>query len=57
MLPALLERWQGDHERVLDGQARASDRTGWIYGASKFVRLFVQVAILGLGAYLVLKAR
>jgi PrtD family type I secretion system ABC transporter len=40
---------------VLDGQARASDRTGWIYGSSKFVRLFVQVAILGLGAYLVLQ--
>jgi PrtD family type I secretion system ABC transporter len=55
MLPALLARWQGDHERVLDGQARASDRTGWIYGISKFVRLFVQVAILGLGAYLVLQ--
>jgi PrtD family type I secretion system ABC transporter len=55
MLPALLARWQGDHERVLDGQARASDRTGWIYGSSKFVRLFVQVAILGLGAYLVLQ--
>ncbi|MGH6919253.1 MAG: ABC transporter transmembrane domain-containing protein, partial [Geminicoccaceae bacterium] len=55
MLPALLERWQGDHERVLDGQARASDRTGWIHGTSKFVRLFVQVAILGLGAYLVLQ--
>jgi PrtD family type I secretion system ABC transporter len=55
MLPALMERWQGDHERVLDCQTRASDRTGWIYGASKFVRLFVQVAILGLGAYLVLE--
>jgi ATP-binding cassette subfamily C protein/ATP-binding cassette subfamily C exporter for protease/lipase/ATP-binding cassette subfamily C protein EexD len=54
MLPALLQRWQADHERVLDGQARASDRTGWIYGISKFVRLFIQVAILGLGAYLVL---
>jgi PrtD family type I secretion system ABC transporter len=55
MLPALLQRWQGDHERALDHQARASDRTAWIYGLSKFVRLFVQVAILGLGAYLVLE--
>lgn len=55
MLPALLARWQGDHERGLDGQAQASDRTGWIHGTSKFVRLFVQVAILGLGAYLVLQ--
>ena len=55
MLPALLERWQGDHDRVLDCQARASYHTGWIFGISKFVRLFVQVAILGLGAYLTLK--
>lgn len=55
MLPALLERSQGDREQVLDHQLQASDRTGWIYGTSKFVRLFVQVAILGLGAYLVLQ--
>ena len=55
MLPALLQHWQGDHERGLSSQARASDRTGWIYGTSKTVRLFVQVAILGLGAYLVLR--
>jgi PrtD family type I secretion system ABC transporter len=55
MLPALLARWQGDHERVLRCQQEAGDRTGWIYGASKFVRLLVQVAILGLGAYLVLQ--
>ena len=56
MLPAVLERSQGDREQVLDHQLRASDRTGWIYGTSKFVRLFVQVAILGLGAYLVLQS-
>jgi PrtD family type I secretion system ABC transporter len=55
MLPALLERWQGDHEQVLRHQQEAGDRTGWIYGASKFVRLLVQVGILGLGAYLVLQ--
>ncbi|MGH6913880.1 MAG: type I secretion system permease/ATPase, partial [Geminicoccales bacterium] len=54
MLPALLGRWQGDNERALDHQAWASDRTGVIFGASKFLRPFVQVAILGLGAYLVL---
>ena len=27
MLPALLRRWQRDHERVLDQQARAGDRS------------------------------
>ncbi|HEX5077664.1 MAG TPA: type I secretion system permease/ATPase, partial [Geminicoccaceae bacterium] len=55
MLPALLARWQGDQQRVLDGQALAGDRTGLIYGTSKFARLLVQIAILGLGAYLVLE--
>jgi ATP-binding cassette, subfamily C, type I secretion system permease/ATPase len=55
MLPALLDRSQANREQVLHHQLRASDRTGWIHGTSKFVRLFVQVAILGLGAYLVLQ--
>jgi PrtD family type I secretion system ABC transporter len=55
MLATLLERWRADHERVLGHQARASDRAGMIVGASKFLRLFVQVGILGLGAYLVLR--
>ena len=55
MLATLLERWRADHERVLDHQSRASDRAGMIVGASKFLRLFVQIGILGLGAYLVLR--
>jgi PrtD family type I secretion system ABC transporter len=55
MLPALLGRWHGDNERVLAHQTSASDRAGLILGASKFLRPLVQVAILGLGAYLVLK--
>lgn len=55
MLPALLRRWHAVNEQVLACQALASARTGWLYGTSKFVRLFVQVAVLGLGAYLVLE--
>ncbi|MGH6912953.1 MAG: type I secretion system permease/ATPase, partial [Geminicoccales bacterium] len=55
MLPALLQRWHADNEQVRACQSRASDRTGWLYGISKFVRLFVQIAVLGLGAYLVLE--
>lgn len=54
MLPALLRRWHGDNERALTHQAWASDRMGVIFGGSKFLRPFMQVAILGLGAYLVL---
>ncbi|MEM7024458.1 MAG: type I secretion system permease/ATPase [Pseudomonadota bacterium] len=55
MLPALLRRWRGDQMQVLDHQERAGALTGWIYGLSRFLRLFVQVAILGLGAFLVLQ--
>ena len=55
MLPALARRWQADNERALARHVRASDRGGAIAGAAKSLRLFVQIAILGLGAYLVLQ--
>lgn len=55
MLPALLRRWHADNDRALDGHGQAGDRGAVIVGAAKFLRLFVQIAILGLGAYLVLQ--
>jgi ATP-binding cassette subfamily C protein/ATP-binding cassette subfamily C exporter for protease/lipase/ATP-binding cassette subfamily C protein EexD len=54
MLPALLRRWHADNDRALDRHAQAGDRGAVIVGMAKFLRLFVQIAILGLGAYLVL---
>jgi ATP-binding cassette subfamily C protein/ATP-binding cassette subfamily C exporter for protease/lipase/ATP-binding cassette subfamily C protein EexD len=54
MLPALLGRWHADNDRALERHAEASDRGAVIVGMAKFLRLFVQVGILGLGAYLVL---
>ncbi|NNG02987.1 MAG: type I secretion system permease/ATPase [Inquilinus sp.] len=56
MLPALLARWRHSQGRSIDGQRAAGDRAATIIGTSKFTRLFVQVAILGLGAHLVLRA-
>jgi PrtD family type I secretion system ABC transporter len=53
MLPALLRRWHADNDRALDQHAQASDRGAAIVGMAKFLRLFIQVGILGLGAYLV----
>src|SRR5262249_13757162 len=50
----LRDRWikrQGD---VLELQAVASDRAGILVSATKFLRSFLQVAILGTGAYLVI---
>jgi PrtD family type I secretion system ABC transporter len=54
MLPALLRRWHADNDRALEWHAQAGDRGAVVIGVAKFLRLFVQVAILGLGAYLVL---
>jgi PrtD family type I secretion system ABC transporter len=55
MLPALLRRWHADNDRALEWHAQAGDRGAVMVGVAKFLRLFVQVAILGLGAYLVLQ--
>ena len=52
MLPALRERWMTRHNEGLKLQAAASDRAGHLVAASKFIRAFLQVAILGTGAYL-----
>jgi ATP-binding cassette subfamily C protein/ATP-binding cassette subfamily C exporter for protease/lipase/ATP-binding cassette subfamily C protein EexD len=54
MMPALLRRWHADNDRALEWHAQAGDRGAVVIGVAKFLRLFVQVAILGLGAYLVL---
>ena len=55
MLPALLRRWHADNDRVLDRQAQAGDRGAAIVGMAKFLRQFLQIGVLGLGAYLVLR--
>ena len=53
MLGALRKRWQVQHEEVLGWQALASDRAGVVMAITKFIRMGLQVAILGVGAYLV----
>lgn len=55
MMPGIAERWARRHGRMLELQALASDRAGVIVGLSKFVRIFVQVMVLGLGAYLAIE--
>ncbi len=55
MLPAIQRRYEAANAEANTLQLRAGDRGGTIMGLSKFVRLFVQVGILGLGAYLVLQ--
>ncbi|HJU10983.1 MAG TPA: type I secretion system permease/ATPase [Candidatus Binataceae bacterium] len=46
------ERWLHRQNETLKLQAVASDRAGILLTATKFLRAFLQVAILGVGAYL-----
>jgi ATP-binding cassette subfamily C protein/ATP-binding cassette subfamily C exporter for protease/lipase/ATP-binding cassette subfamily C protein EexD len=55
MLPALIERWRDSNASSVELLRRASERGGLIVACTKFVRVFVQSAILGLGALLVLR--
>jgi len=48
----LTKRWLNQHDEMLVHQAKASDRAGSIMASSKFIRMSLQVAILGTGAYL-----
>ncbi|MBM1768784.1 type I secretion system permease/ATPase, partial [Sulfitobacter geojensis] len=48
----LTNRWVAQHDDVLDKQAKASGRAGAIMASTKFVRMSLQIAILGMGAYL-----
>lgn len=51
----LTKRWLTHHDDMLGHQAKASDRAGAIVAASKFVRMSLQVAILGTGAFLAIQ--
>ena len=51
---ALSKRWQDQHDKMLTDQAAASGRGSMVMSSSKFVRMSLQVFILGVGAYLVL---
>jgi ATP-binding cassette subfamily C protein/ATP-binding cassette subfamily C protein EexD len=54
MIGALARRWDRGNAEVLHFQGIASDRAGWISAGAKSFRLMLQVAILGVGAWLVL---
>lgn len=55
MLPALARRWRERHEGVIARGAAAADRSGLVLSISKFLRLFLQSAVLGLGAWLAIR--
>jgi ATP-binding cassette subfamily C protein/ATP-binding cassette subfamily C protein EexD len=51
---ALAKLWQGFNSEAIALGERASDRSGTISATSKFVRLVLQISMLGAGALLVL---
>ena len=55
MLPAMTARWADSNDAALRATRRAAERGALVLGLSKFLRLSVQSAILGMGAYLVLQ--
>ncbi len=54
MLENVVDKWGGDHAASLALADKASTINAWFAGLSRIVRLGLQMAILGYGAYLVL---
>jgi len=52
---ALAERWNTINAKAIAAANRVNERTGGFLAISRFVRLFLQVAVLGVGAYLLLQ--
>jgi PrtD family type I secretion system ABC transporter len=50
-----IRRWSALNEEALALQLKAGDRNATLVGLSKFLRMLVQVLILGVGAWLVLQ--
>jgi len=55
MAPAVLQRWREGLSASLPPQERAADRAAMLLAITRFFRLTIQVAVLGVGAYLVLE--
>lgn len=55
MLPGFLHTWNHSNATALDRQLEGNDRNSLLLGLTKFARIFIQILILGVGAYLVIK--
>ncbi|MBI1733483.1 MAG: type I secretion system permease/ATPase [Gammaproteobacteria bacterium] len=55
MVPALIARWQHLNDRVIDSQARADRMGGVLRGITRFIRLSLQILMLGVGGWLVIR--
>ncbi|PZW49130.1 ATP-binding cassette subfamily C protein/ATP-binding cassette subfamily C protein EexD [Humitalea rosea] len=55
MGPAVMRRWREAVAETIPPQAAAADRAAGLMAVTKFIRLAVQIGILGVGCYLVLQ--
>lgn len=55
LMPGITRRWLRDSDAALREQNVASDRAGLLLATSKLLRLVLQVAMLGTGAYLAMR--
>jgi PrtD family type I secretion system ABC transporter len=55
MMPGVVASWITANGRALDQQMAASNRAGRVLALSKFLRLAVQIAVLGTGALLTIQ--
>ena len=55
MLGGIRRRWYQHRIAAVSHQARASDRAGLLLAGTKFIRLYLQVLLLGIGAYLTMR--
>jgi ATP-binding cassette subfamily C protein/ATP-binding cassette subfamily C protein EexD len=55
MGPAVMQRWREGLSASLPPQERAADRAAFLLSITRFFRLGIQVAVLGVGALLVLE--
>jgi PrtD family type I secretion system ABC transporter len=54
MLPAITRLWGGHRLQTIDRSALAGERSAWFGSAIRLVRLFVQILIIAVGAYLII---
>ncbi len=57
MQPAVISRWQARNGDAMEAISSAAERGGVLVGLTKFIRFFAQIAILGVGAYLVIHSK
>lgn len=57
MMPNIIQHWESKNSDVLHAQTIASNRSSAVLAFSKFMRMALQILMLGVGAYLVIDNR